>query len=150
MGKIESLPNAEARAEAVARVDAIFLEHMRQIHIGPSLVYPAVDQVPHITIDYTATSDSYSTFVTAHFPPQQYATKVRESALHMLSWKEQKITRKQLELKAQGGSVKDWKAYILREKKGKKVRSKLMLVPYKHVHRMNDGRQSERRTKHGW
>ena len=56
------------------------------IHIGPSLVYPAVDQVPHITIDYTATSDSYSTFVTAHFPPQQYATEVRESALHMLSW----------------------------------------------------------------
>ena len=37
------------------------------IHIGPSLVYLAVGQVTHITVDYTATSDSYSTFVTAHF-----------------------------------------------------------------------------------
>ena len=136
MGKIESLPNAEARAEAIARVDAMFLERMRQIHIGSSLVYPAIGQVPHITIDYTATSDSYSTFVTAHFPPQQYerklvqATKVRESALRMLSWKEQKITREQLELKAQSGSVEDWKAYILWEKKGKKVQSRLLPVLY--------------------
>jgi len=36
-------PNAEARAEAVARVDAMSLERMRQIHIAPSLVCPAVD-----------------------------------------------------------------------------------------------------------
>jgi hypothetical protein len=62
-------PNAEARAESVARADAMFLERMRQIHIGPSLVYPAV---PNITIDYTVTNDSDSTFVTAHFPPRQY------------------------------------------------------------------------------
>ena len=136
VGKIESSPNTEARAEAIVRVDAMFLERMRQIHIGSSLVYPAVGQVPHITIDYTATSDSYSTFVTAHFPPQQYerklvqATKVRESALRMLSWKEQKITREQLELKAQSGSVEDWKAYILWEKKGKKVQSRLLPVLY--------------------
>ena len=112
---------------------------MRQVHIGPSLVYPAVGQSPHITIDYTATGDSYSTFLTAHFPPHQYerklvqATKVRESALHMLSWKEQKITRKQLELKAQSGSVKDWKAYISWGKKRKKLQSMLMPVLYKHA-----------------
>lgn len=37
--KLEDLQNAEARDEAVARVDAMFLERMRQIHIGPSLVY---------------------------------------------------------------------------------------------------------------
>lgn len=92
---------------------------------------------PHqITIDYTATSDSYSTFVTAHFPPQDYekklvqATKIRESALHMLSWKDQNITREQLELKAQRGSIEDWKAYILWEKKGKKVQSRLLPVLY--------------------
>jgi hypothetical protein len=70
VGKIEGLPNTEARAEAVARVDSMFLEGMRQINIGPSLIYLAIGAVPHITIDYTATSDSYSTFVTAHFPPQ--------------------------------------------------------------------------------
>ena len=63
-GKIEGLPNAEARAEAVARVDAIFPERMRQIHIGSSLVYPGVGQVSYITIDYTTTTDSCSTFVT--------------------------------------------------------------------------------------
>jgi hypothetical protein len=74
----------------------MFLERMRQIHIGPSLVYPAV---PNITIDYTVTNDSNSTFVTAHFPPQQYdrklvqATKARECALNILSWKEQRNTR---------------------------------------------------------
>ena len=136
MDKIEGLQNPEERAEAVARVDAMFLERMRQIHIGPSLVYPTVYTVPYITIDYTTTSDSYSTFVTAHFPPQQYerklvqATKVRESALRMLSWKEQKISREQLELKAQNGSVEDWKAYILWEKKGKKVQSRLMPILY--------------------
>jgi len=89
---------------------------MRQNHIGPSLVYPAVGAVPHLTIDYTATSDSYSTFANAHFSPQQYerkmvqATKVQESALHMPSWKEQRNTREQLELKAQSGSIEDWKA----------------------------------------
>ena len=64
-GDIEGLPNAEARAEAVARVDTIFLERMRQIHIGPSLVYPGVGQVSYITIDYTMATDSCSTFVTA-------------------------------------------------------------------------------------
>ena len=63
-GKIEGLPNAEARIGAVARVDAIFLECMRQIHIGPSLVYPGVGQVSYITIDYTTATDSCSTFVT--------------------------------------------------------------------------------------
>ena len=63
-GKIEGLPNAKARAEAVAREDAIFPERMHQIHIGPSLVYPGVGQVSYITIDYTTTTDSCSTFVT--------------------------------------------------------------------------------------
>jgi len=66
----------------------MFLERVRQIHIGPSLVYPAVGAVPHITIDYTATSDSYLTFATAHLIP---ATEARESALHMPSWKEQTL-----------------------------------------------------------
>jgi hypothetical protein len=136
VGKIEALHNAEARADAVARVDAMFLDRMRQIHIGPSLLYPAAHGAPHITIDYTATSDSYSTFVTAHFPPQHYekklvqATKIRESALRMLSWKEQKITREQLELKAQRGSIEEWKTYILWEKKGKKAQSRLVPVLY--------------------
>jgi hypothetical protein len=119
-------PNAEASAESVARVDVMFLDRMRQIHIGPSLIYPAVGAVPNITIDYTVTSDSYSTFVTAHFPPQQYdrklvqETEARESALHILSWKEQGNTREQLELKAQSGSIEDWKAYVRWEKTGKK------------------------------
>ena len=63
-------PNAEAR------VDAMFLERMRQTHIGSSLVCPAVGAAPNTTIDYTPTSDSYSTFVTAHFPPQQYERKL--------------------------------------------------------------------------
>ena len=130
MGKIEGVQNPEARAEA--RVDAMFLERMRQIHIGPSLVYPTVGAVPHITIDYTATSDSYSTFVTAHFLPQQYeqklvqATKVRESALRMLSWKEQRS----LASSSSSSAVEDWKAYILWEKKGKKVQSRLMPILY--------------------
>jgi len=66
----------------------MFLERVRQIHIGPSLVYPAVGAVPHIAIDYTATSDSYLTFATAHLIP---ATEARESALHMPSWKEQTL-----------------------------------------------------------
>lgn len=136
MGKIEGLQNAEAKTEAIATMDAMFLERMRQTHIGPSLVSLTIDAVPHITIDYTATSDSYSTFVTAHFPPQQYerklvqATKIRESALRMLSWKEQRITREQLEVKAQSGSIEDWRAYILWEKKGKKVQSRLMPILY--------------------
>jgi len=119
VGKFEGSPNAEARAIAVARVDAMFLERMRKIHIGPSLVYPAVGAVPDITIDYFATSDPYSTFMTAHFSPQQHerklvqATTVRESALNMLSWKDQRSTGEQLELKGQSGSIKDWKAYII-------------------------------------
>jgi len=41
-------------------------ERLRQIHIGPCLVYPTVGPAPHIIIDYTVTSDSYPTFVTAH------------------------------------------------------------------------------------
>jgi len=52
VGKIEGSPNSMAGAEAVARVDAMFLKRMRQIHIGPSLAYPAVGAVPHITIAY--------------------------------------------------------------------------------------------------
>jgi len=78
VGKIKGSPNAKARAKAAASVDAIFLERMYQIYIGPSLVYPAVGVVPHITIDYTATSDSYSTFMTAHFPPQRYGRKIKD------------------------------------------------------------------------
>jgi len=39
-------------------------ERMRQTHIGASLVYPAMDVVPYITIKYTTASDSYSTLVT--------------------------------------------------------------------------------------
>ena len=43
-----------------------------------------------------------------------------------------KITREHLKLKVQGGSVKDGlaKAYILWEKKGKKVQSRLVPVLY--------------------
>ena len=52
-------------------------EHMRQVHISQSLVYPAVGAVPHITIDNTTTSDSYPTFVTAHFRPQQYEWRIK-------------------------------------------------------------------------
>jgi hypothetical protein len=110
---------------------------MRQIHIGPSLVYPAVGAVPNSSLDYTyCDSDSYLTFVTAYFPPHQYerklvqAAKVRESALRMLSWKGQRNTREQLELNAQSGSVENWKAYITWEKKGKKVQARLMPVLY--------------------
>jgi len=44
VGKIEGSPNAEARAEAVARVNAMLLERMRQIHIGSSPVYPYILQ----------------------------------------------------------------------------------------------------------
>ena len=68
----------------------LFLECMRKIHIDPFLVYPAIGAIPYITIDYTATSDPYSTFVTAHFSAQRHnrklvqATTVRESALNML------------------------------------------------------------------
>jgi len=136
VGKIEGSSNAEARVELVARVDAMFLERMCQTHISPRLVYPAVGAVLHLTIDYTATSYSYSTLVNAHFPPQQYerkmvqAPEVRESALHVPSWKEQRNTREQLELKAQSGSIGDWKAYILWERKGKKARTGLVPVPY--------------------
>jgi len=90
VGKFEGSPNAEARAKAVARVDATFLKRMHKIHIGPSLVYSAVGTVPNFIIDYIAASDPYSTFVAAHFSPQQHgwtlvqATMVRESALNML------------------------------------------------------------------
>ena len=70
MRKNEDSPTARARAEAVAEVDAMFLEHTRQVYISRSLVYPAVGAVPNITIDYTLTSGSYSTFITAHLPPQ--------------------------------------------------------------------------------
>jgi len=78
VGKIEGSPNTKARAEAVVRVDAMPLKRMRQSCIGPSLVYPAVGAVSHITIDYTATSDSYSIFVTARLPPQQYERKIKD------------------------------------------------------------------------
>jgi hypothetical protein len=67
------------------------------------------------------TGDSYPTFVTSHFPPQQYgqklvqATKVRESVLHMPTWKGRRNPRERLELKAQSDSIEDWKAYILWE-----------------------------------
>ena len=87
MGEFEDSPNAEAGAKAVARVDVMFLERMGKIHIGPSLVRTAVGVVPDITVDYTVTIDPYSTFVTAHFSPQQHerklvqATTDRESAL---------------------------------------------------------------------
>jgi hypothetical protein len=37
-GKIESLPNSEARAEAVATVDAMLLACMNQTHIGLSSI----------------------------------------------------------------------------------------------------------------
>jgi hypothetical protein len=95
VGRIESslrtqMPRQEPKL--LQRVDAMFLERMRQIYIGPSLVYPALGAVPNTTIDYTAAGDSHSTFVT--FPPQQFerklsqVTKVREPALHMLSWKD--------------------------------------------------------------
>jgi len=40
--------------------------------------------------------------------------------------------REQLELKAQRGSIEDWNAYILWEKKGKEVQSGLMLVLYEY------------------
>jgi len=119
VGKFEGSPNAEARAIVVARVDAMFLERMRKIHIGPSLVCRAVGEVPDITIDYPATSDPYSIFMTSHFSPQQHerklvqATTVRESALNMLSWKDQRSTGEQLELKGQSGSIEDWKVYIM-------------------------------------
>ena len=48
----------------------------------------------------------------------------------MLSWKEKKITREHLKLKVQGGSVKDGEGYILWEKKGRKVQSRLVPVLY--------------------
>jgi len=84
VGKIDGSPNAEARVEAVAKVDAMFLERMRQTHIGPSLVYLAEGAVLHLTIDYTATSDSYSTLVNAHFPPQEYErTMVQKSRIRL-------------------------------------------------------------------
>ena len=72
--------------------------------------------------------------MTAHFPSQRYgrklvqATKIRDSALH--TCKAQRNTCEQLELKAQSGSIEDWGAYILWEKKGKKVQSRLMPVLY--------------------
>jgi hypothetical protein len=47
----------------------------------------------------------------------------------MLSSKEQNITHEQLELKAQSGSIKDWRA---QEKKGKKAQPRLMPVLYEH------------------
>ena len=93
-----------------------FLECMCKIHIGPFLVYPAIGSIPDTTIDYTATTDPYSTFVTAYISPQRHnrklvqATTVRESALNMLSWKDQRSTREQLELKGQSGSIEDWKS----------------------------------------
>ena len=40
------------------------------------------------------------------------------------------MTREQLGLKAQSGSVEDCQAYILWEKKGKKVQSRIMPVLY--------------------
>ena len=48
----------------------------------------------------------------------------------MLSWTEKTITREHLKLKVQGSFVKDGKAYILWEKKGKKVQSRLIPVLY--------------------
>jgi len=75
-GKTKGLPNAEARAKAVVRVDVVFLERMRQVHIGPTLVYPAVGAV---LIVYTTTRDSSSPFATAHFPPQQYRVEIGPS-----------------------------------------------------------------------
>jgi hypothetical protein len=87
-------------------------------------------------MDYTMTSDSYSTVVTAHFLPRQYerklvqATKVLESASHVLTWKGQRNPGERLELKAQSDSIEDWKAYILWEKKGKKVHSRVVPVLY--------------------
>jgi hypothetical protein len=135
------------------RVDAMFLERLRQIHIGPYLVYPALGVVPNNTIEYTAASDSYSTLVTAHFPSQEcerklvQVTKVRESTLHILSWKEQKITREQLELKAQSGSIKDWEAERRRKARRYSQGSYLCCMSVlSNALRVNDGPRVGQRT----
>jgi len=65
----------------------------------------------------------------------------------MLSWKDQRNTREQLELKAQSGCIEDWKAYIVWEKKGKKVQSGFMPVLYEGAIECT---ASEQKTKHGW
>jgi hypothetical protein len=51
----------------------------------------------------------------------------------MLTWKGQRNPRERLELKAQSGSIEDWKAYILWEKKGKKVQYRVGPVLYEHA-----------------
>jgi hypothetical protein len=137
VGKIKASQNDEAKANAVARVDKKFLERMTQTHVGSYLVYSTVDSIPHVTIDYDATNGFYSNFVSSHFLNKHYEKKlaqsieIRGSSVRRLSWKAQKITRKQLELKAQSGSIEDWKAYILWEKKGKDTEYMPMPVLYK-------------------
>jgi len=62
--RIEGSPYAEAWAEVGGSCCRRGRKRMRQTHISPSLIYPAVDIAHHITIDCTTTSDSYSAFMT--------------------------------------------------------------------------------------
>jgi len=60
-------------------------------------------------------------------------TKVRASALHMVSWSHGRIKgtlASKPELKAQSGSIEDWKAYVLWEKEGKKLQFRPIPVLY--------------------
>ena len=70
-----------------------------------------------------------------HFPSQQYArklvqaTKGREYALHMLSWKDKGTLASRLNRNSEW-FYRGLEAYILWEKKGNKVQSWPMLVLY--------------------
>jgi len=69
-GKDWGFTNCQRKSRSCGKVDAMLLEHMGQVYISRSLVYPAVGAAPTVTIDYTLTNGSYSTFMAAHLPPQ--------------------------------------------------------------------------------
>ena len=155
MGKINGSPNAEARAEAVARVDDVPGTYAPDSYWSVSSIswsgssFSSYNRLHHdhrFLFDLRGHSAPQSSKSTAH-SPQQYeqklvqATKVWESALHVLLWKEQKITREQLRLEAQSGSVEDFQAYILWEKKGKMLQSRAMPVLYEHAIESADSKQ---------
>jgi len=130
------------------------LEHVRQIHIGSSIVHPAVCAVPHIIIDYTATSDSYTALVTAHFPPQHcerklvQATKVRESPCTRPRGKIKGAFASSLNTKF--SSIEDWKAWRRRAGRYSLVSCLCCTSVLWNALLVDGGPRFGQMTKHGW
>ncbi|PVF92511.1 hypothetical protein CPB86DRAFT_769315 [Serendipita vermifera] len=109
------------KQEAIARIDELFLNRLKQIHSS-----------------YGTTSDLYSPFVSTYFSPTEYeskliaATKARELSVKQLNWREgnPKRVREHLELRAESGGIREWKQYLSWELGAKKPQKRLIAAIY--------------------